>query len=281
MKKKIIIFIIAMTLSVFAGCQNSETGEKETIQDNEVSQEDEMKNDENQDLDNEIIENDNSDDEEKDNEGNNDSDKEITDKENSEVSNNKDNNNNSNTVIKDNVNNNTENNDNLNNESSTDNNENEVEGNGDVEGEDVLKGELSAIIEKIYGVKDTGLKVGNNVVDLSNMDSVQYYTGLNDVSKVKEALASETLIGSQAYSLVLVRAIDAASAESVANDMLSGINPRKWVCVEADDLQVVTYDDLVMLIMVSSSHEDTVTSQQIVDAFKEICGDELDVVLKK
>lgn len=147
--------------------------------------------------------------------------------------------------------------------------------------ENDLNGDLSAIVEKIYGIKDSGLNVATNLVDFSNMDSVKYNMGLEDVSKVKEAIVSETMIGSQAYSLVLARVNDAADAELVANEMLKGIDPRKWICVEADDLQIVTHDDLIMLIMVSSAFEDTVTSQQIVDAFKEVCGDEFDTILKK
>lgn len=288
MKKKIIIFIIAMTLNVFTGCQNAETDKKETMQDNKVSSEEE-KDDKSQDLDIEINENENPDNAINDNEGNNNSDKEITDNEiqnSGEVSNNNDSNNSYTGITdkenenenSDDLNNNIESSDNLDNESST--NDNEVESNEDVDGQDVLNGELSSIIEKIYGIKDTGLMVENTSVDLSNMDSVNYYTGLNDVSKVKEALVSEAMIGSQAYSLVLARVNDSVDAESVANEMLTGINPNKWICVSADDLQVVTHDDLIMLIMVSSSFEDTVTSQQIVDAFKEICGYELDIELK-
>ena len=59
--------------------------------------------------------------------------------------------------------------------------------------------------------------------------------------------------------------------------MKAGINPRKWVCVEADDLQVVASEDVVLLLMVSSQLSDSVTSQQIVDAFREVCGGTLTV----
>nr|WP_308742895.1 hypothetical protein [uncultured Anaerocolumna sp.] len=80
--------------------------------------------------------------------------------------------------------------------------------------------------------------------------------------------------------MVLVRLNDANDGESVAKEMLKGIDPRKWICVEADDLQVVGHDDVIMLSMVSSSFKDSVTSQQLVDAFKEVCGGKLDIELK-
>ena len=83
------------------------------------------------------------------------------------------------------------------------------------------------------------------------------------------------MIGSQAYSMVLVRVADEKDSESVANEMKEGINPAKWICVQADDLKVAVYRDVVMLIMVSSQLADTVTAQEIVDAYKTVCGGEI------
>ncbi|MBU5333051.1 hypothetical protein KQI61_12670 [Anaerocolumna aminovalerica] len=141
--------------------------------------------------------------------------------------------------------------------------------------------DLLAIIKKIYEIKEPGLMLDNKSVDLSNEDSVKYYTGLSDSSKVKKIAASEAMILSHAYSLVLVQLNDASDAEKVAKEMLNGIDTRKWICVGADDLQVVSRDDVIMLFMVSSTLEENVTSQQIVDAFKEVSGGKLDIELKK
>lgn len=143
------------------------------------------------------------------------------------------------------------------------------------------KVEFSKIIEKIYAIKDTGLSVADIPVDMKDMDAVKYNTGLTDVSKVKAIAVSEPMMSSQAYSLVLVQLNSAKDAETIANDMLNGIDQRKWICVEAEDLQVVSKDDVVMLIMVSAELADTVTSQEIIDAFKKINGDKLDIELKK
>ena len=156
-----------------------------------------------------------------------------------------------------------------------------VDGNGDNEDKVALEGDLSAIIEKIYEKEKIDLNVANNPVDLNDADNLQYNVGLSDASKIKEAVVSEAMISSQAYSLVLLRVKDAADAESVAKDMLAGINQRKWICVEADDLQVVTYDDAVLLVMVASTMKENVTSQKIVDAFGEIVGADFDLKLSK
>jgi len=147
--------------------------------------------------------------------------------------------------------------------------------------EDAKEKDLLDIINKIYEIKNPGLKLDNKSVDLSNADSVKYYTGLSDSSKVKKIAASEAMILSHAYSLVLVQLNDASDAEKVAKEMLNGIDTRKWICVGADDLQVVSRDDVIMLFMVSSTLEENVTSQQIVDAFKEVSDGKLDIELKK
>lgn len=159
-------------------------------------------------------------------------------------------------------------------------NKDEIEDTGNGNSQDVTDGDLLSIIKKIYEIKDPKLAVGDTQVDLSDSDSVKYYTGLSDSSKLKEVVASETMISSQAYSLVLVRLNDASDAESVAKEMFNGIDTRKWICVEGDDLQVVSHDNLIMLFMVSSSYKDSVTSQQMADTFKEVCGGKLDIELK-
>jgi hypothetical protein len=80
------------------------------------------------------------------------------------------------------------------------------------------------------------------------------------------------MMGSQAYSLVVVKLKDAADAEAVAAEMLSGINPRKWICVEADDLRVSAAGDAVVLIMVGSAHADVATAAGITEAFSAVAG---------
>ncbi len=142
-------------------------------------------------------------------------------------------------------------------------------------------GELQSIIEKIYEIKSPEFMVGDAPVDLNDPDSVKYFTGLSDSSKIKEVAVSEPMMGSQAYSLVLVKLNQQEDAETVANEMLQGIDQRKWICVEADDLKVVAQGDVVMLIMVSSTFEDALTSQDIVDAFQEVRQAELDILLEK
>lgn len=87
---------------------------------------------------------------------------------------------------------------------------------------------------------------------------------------IKEAFFSESMIGAQAYSLVVARVADATEekVEEIKKAMFEGINTRKWVCVEADMLRVVSYKDVVMLVMISSQLNDK-AADGMVKAFAE------------
>lgn len=147
------------------------------------------------------------------------------------------------------------------------------------EGNGGFDGPLEALVERIYEEKDPGIGVGEIEIDLADAEAVQMFTGLSDASAVEEVAVSEALIGSQAYSLVLVRVADVKDARSVAEAMRDGIDPWKWICVGADDVQVVASGDVVMLIMVSSELSDSVTSKEIVEAFETVTGGALDIAL--
>ena len=69
---------------------------------------------------------------------------------------------------------------------------------------------------------------------------------------IKEAYFSESMIGAQAYSLVVTRVSDTDKIEEIKKAMFEGIDTRKWICVEADQLRVVSCKDVIMLVMVSS-----------------------------
>lgn len=137
---------------------------------------------------------------------------------------------------------------------------------------------LLAVIDQIYELEPIDFDVINTEVDLSDKEQVKYFTGLKETSKIKGAVASEGAMMPSAYSLVLVQLESETDSEEVAEKMLNGIDPFKWICVGAEDLQVVAQGDLIMLFMTSS--EATQTSDDFVAAFSEIRG-ELDLELKK
>ena len=123
---------------------------------------------------------------------------------------------------------------------------------------------LNSIVE-IQPVEFMGMTMP---VDLTDVDAVKYFTGLDSVEGVAEAAVYEPMIGSIAFSMVAVQLAEGADAAAVAEAMESGIDTRKWVCVEANDLKVEHTTDKVLLIMVDSNNG--LSAQPFVDAFLSI-----------
>ena len=114
-------------------------------------------------------------------------------------------------------------------------------------------------------------------VDLSDADATWYFTGLSDASKITDVAVYESMMGAQAFSLVMARAAEGVEPKEVAQEMKDNINPRKWVCVGADEVMAAGYGDTVMFIMVDSQLG--LSAQTYVDAFKTVCGAELDFTI--
>ena len=107
--------------------------------------------------------------------------------------------------------------------------------------------------------------------------AVNYYTGLADAANITDIAVYESMMGSQAFSLVMVRTAEGADPKAIAEEMKSGIDPRKWICVGADDIMAAGYGDTVLFIMVDTQLG--LKAQSYVDAFKTVCGADLDFTI--
>ena len=146
-----------------------------------------------------------------------------------------------------------------------------------------VEGTMEELLNQVIAQRPVEFMGGVIPIDLTDTSedgawAVKSYTGLEDAGKLTEAAAYEPMIGSIAFSMVMVRVAPGADAKAVAEGMKAGVDPRKWICVEADDLLVAGRGDVVMLIMVSSANE--MTAQSFVDAFQKVVGGELDFVLE-
>jgi len=133
---------------------------------------------------------------------------------------------------------------------------------------------LLNILNGIYGITAPEFPVMEIPSDYFDLF---YHTGLTDESLISGVAVSESAMGSQAYSLVLVRAADASKVAEIAETMKQNIDPRKWVCVEADDIRCVAAGDVVLFIMVSSEYASSITADGVVDAFVQVTGLDLDI----
>ena len=137
------------------------------------------------------------------------------------------------------------------------------------------------VLNKIVELQPVEFIGGTMPVDLTDTSedgvwNVKYFTGLDDASQITEACVYEPMMGSIAFSMVMVRVAPDAGSKTVAEAMKAGIDTRKWICVEANDLLVAGYADMVMLIMVDSNNG--MTAQSFVDAFQTVMGSELSFV---
>ena len=154
-------------------------------------------------------------------------------------------------------------------------------GSGSQDETKTYSGTLPDLINAIYANHSVDLSLSDpTAVDLSNSDQISYYLGLTDASKLKEAYYSEALIGSQAYSLVVVRANSAKDAASVAQSMFDGINQNKWICVTANAVAAGAYGDTAMLVMANTDLGETLTTD-LRAAYASAVGGALDVSLDR
>ena len=145
-----------------------------------------------------------------------------------------------------------------------------------------VEGTMEELLNKTIEQRPVEFMGGVIPVDLTDSSedglwALKSYTGLDSAAQISEAAAFEPMMGSMAFSLVLVRTVEGADSKAVAESMKSGIDTRKWICVEADDLKVAGFGDVVMLIMVNS--DSGMTAQSFVDAFAKVAGFEPEFVM--
>ena len=120
-----------------------------------------------------------------------------------------------------------------------------------------VEGNLSDIMDKIYAdikEEDRPMLETVNILEqeTENLDDLIIYTiGTKDI-KYKEIYESRPMMGSIAYSVVLVRMEEGADVEAAKTAIKENVDPRKWFCVwvEPEDVIVKSKGDLIILIMV-------------------------------
>ena len=140
-----------------------------------------------------------------------------------------------------------------------------------------LEGTMEENTMKVMEIAPVEFMGGTIPVDLTDADAVYYFTGLSSAQNITDVAVYESMMGSQAFSLVMVRTAEGADPKAVAEEMKSGIDPRKWICVGADEIMAAGYGDTVMFIMLDSQLG--LSAQSYVDAFAQVAGGELDFTI--
>jgi len=120
-----------------------------------------------------------------------------------------------------------------------------------------VEGTLEEIMEQVYvdiPESDRPMMLMNTEV---NEENIEYYLGSTDI-EYEEALASESGVGSIAHSVVLVRVKENADVEAIKTKIEENVNPRKWICVEAETVEVESRGNLIILIMSSEANAEKI-----------------------
>lgn len=111
-----------------------------------------------------------------------------------------------------------------------------------------IEGTLPEIMDRLYeGIDEENLPMALTTTELTD-DIFENFAFTNKI-KYKEAVVSESMTGSIAHSVVLIRLENASDSDDAVKEIKDNANPRKWICVEAENVYVLSKGDLVVLIM--------------------------------
>lgn len=121
-------------------------------------------------------------------------------------------------------------------------------------------GTLEEIADKIYAnAPSVEMAMGPAMeIDLADVDAANYYLGVASTDSIERAVFSEPMIGSIAYSMCLVKAKDGTDVEALKDEILNGVNYRKWLCVAAEKIAVVSCGNTIMMVMAQEEIVDDV-----------------------
>lgn len=125
-----------------------------------------------------------------------------------------------------------------------------------------IEGNLTDLLQKVTdGATDPEMALIETEV---TEDMFSWYLFIDPIDGA-EAVVSEPMIGSIPHSVVLLRVPASADAEAVRGEIEEKLDPRKWVCVEAEKTAVLRRGDLILMVM-----SDTETVNKVISNFNSL-----------
>lgn len=129
--------------------------------------------------------------------------------------------------------------------------------------------DVSAFFEEVYGGVAEDLlpwEVQTTELDLNDTQTVQYHTGLTDMTGIAGIYLSESMMSSVAYSAVYIRTADEADAEQIRQQLMDNIDPAKWICVTAEKQSSVIVGKDIFFVMGAQDTVDEVMNKAVAAA---------------
>lgn len=123
-----------------------------------------------------------------------------------------------------------------------------------------IEGSLEDIMTKVYA----SVKEDEKPMMLTNIEiteeNVESFLGTSDI-EFEEALASESATGSIAHSVILLRVKKGTNVEAIEEKLEDSINPRKWICVEAEEVEIESKGNLILIVMSNEQTADKIVNE--------------------
>lgn len=147
-----------------------------------------------------------------------------------------------------------------------------------------VEGTMEELLNKVVEINPVEFMGGTMPIDLTDTSEdglwmLKDNTGLENADNITDAAVFGPMMGSIAFSMAMVRTAEGADVKTVAETMKNNIDPRKWICVAADDIDAAIYGDLVLFVMIDSGFG--MPAADFIGAFKTIAGGALDKELSK
>ena len=129
--------------------------------------------------------------------------------------------------------------------------------------------EVAAFIDEMYTTIPTDMvpmSLATMELDLQDIDTVSYHTGLTDLSQIEGITISEPMMSSVAYSVVYIRTKEGADTEQIRQTLMDKVNPAKWLCVTAEKQIAGRFGDDIFFVMAATDTANLVYEEAVKEA---------------
>lgn len=126
--------------------------------------------------------------------------------------------------------------------------------------------DVASFMDEMYATIPTDMvpmSLTTMELDLQDVDTVSYHTGLTDLSQIEGITISEPMMSSVAYSVVYIRTKEGADTEQIRQTLMDNVNPAKWLCVTAEKQIAGRFGDDIFFVMAAADTADLVYGEAV------------------
>ena len=116
--------------------------------------------------------------------------------------------------------------------------------------------DLTAMVDKLY----EGINADNMPMVMTQEVPADVFEGVFFIPAVEGAtgVMSEPMMSSIAHSVCIMRVAEGTDVEATRAAIEANMNPRKWLCVEAEKAGVIANGNTILLVMCAEANYQTI-----------------------